>query len=260
MRETEDSGRDSEREHRFELSIVIPARDEANRIGEAVRCIAKYLGERCPFVELLVVDDGSDDATSEIVVDMASALNLGVRVLHHTPGRGKGYAVRRGVLAARGDAVLVTDADLSVSIDHLDGFLALLTGDTDVVMGSRRISGARVEIRQSVLREMLGAAFRELATFLLTPGVSDLTCGFKLFSRRAAREIFPRLRVDGWGYDVETYVVARRRGLVVAELPVTWRDDPDSRVRLLQDVPRSLADLARIFWNDRLGRYASSVQ
>jgi len=109
-----------------------------------------------------------------------------------------------------------------------------------------------------VLREWLGAGFRSLATLLLVPRVSDFTCGFKLFSQRAARDIFACQRIWGWGFDVEILFIARRRGVASAELPVTWNDDPRSRVLLLRDIPRSLADLARIRWNDLRGRYAAA--
>lgn len=240
---------------RFALSIVLPAYQEADRLRDSLERIAAHLGERSAQTELIVVDDGSADATGDVARSAGAELGLSLRLLRHAPNRGKGFAVRRGALAARGSAVLVSDVDLSVSIDHLDRFLERLAAGAELVTASRRIPGAQIALHQAPLREWLGAAFRGLATLLLVPRVSDFTCGFKLFSRRAAREIFVRQRVWGWGYDVEILFIARRCGIRSAEVPVTWRDDPRSRVQLIRDIPRSLVDLARIRWHDLCGRY-----
>jgi len=242
---------------RFALSIVLPAYQEAGRLRGSLERIAAHLGERCADTELIVIDDGSADATSDVARSAGEDLDLSLRVLRHAPNRGKGFAVRRGALAARGAAVLLSDVDLSVSIDHLDRFLERLGAGAELVTGSRRIAGAHIALRQSPLREWLGAGFRSLAGLLLVPRVSDFTCGFKLFSRRAAREIFACQRIWGWGYDVEILFIARRRGIRIEEVPVTWSDDPRSRVQLLRDIPRSLADLVRIRWHDLRGRYAA---
>jgi dolichyl-phosphate beta-glucosyltransferase len=243
---------------RIALSIVLPAYQEADRLPGSLERIAAHLGERRAETELIVVDDGSADATSDVARSAGADLGLSLRVLRHVPNRGKGFAVRRGALAARGAAVLVSDVDLSVSIDHLDRFLQRLDAGAELVTGSRRIAGAHIALHQAPLREWLGAAFRGLATLLLVPRVSDFTCGFKLFSHRAAREIFALQRVWGWGCDVEILFLARRLGIPSAEVPVTWCDDPRSRVQLIRDIPRSLIDLARIRWHDLCGRYTAA--
>lgn len=239
------------------VSIVIPAYDESSRLPAALVEVARHLRSRDLDAEVVVVDDGSTDGTAEVARRLGAELGLALRVLRHAPNRGKGFAARAGMLAARGDAVLLTDADLSVPLSHLDAFLERLTvGGVDVVSGSRRVQGASIAVHQPAQREWLGGVFRGLASLVLAPGTSDFTCGFKLFTRDAARAVFGRLRLWGWGYDVEIFFVARRLSLRVAEAPVTWSDDPRSRVRLWRDVPRSLADLARIRWNAALGRYA----
>lgn len=238
------------------ISIVIPAFDEAERIEAALRRIAQHLGAERGTAEVLVVDDGSRDGTGACAEQAGHELDLRLRVLRHTPNRGKGYAVRRGMLEARGAAVLFTDADLSVPIRHLDAFWRRLQAGADVVFGSRHAAGAVIAVRQPAFRERLGDVFRHLARHAVVPDVADFTCGFKLFRREAAREVFSRQRLSGWGFDVEVALIARRLGLRLVEEPVEWRDDARTRVRLGRDVLRSAADLARIRWNDLRGCYA----
>lgn len=241
------------------LSIVIPAFDESERLGPSLERVAAHLAARGDAVEVVVVDDGSRDATAERAEEAGRRLGLRLRVLRHAPNRGKGFAVRRGMLEARGDVVLFSDADLSVPITHLERFLARIEGGADVVIGSRRLPGARIEIHQPALRERLGAWFGRLARWLVAPGVSDFTCGFKMFRREAAQEVFALQRLDGWGFDAEIVLIALRRGFVLEEEPVEWRDDRRTRVRILRDGLRSGAELLRIRWNDLRGAYRGPV-
>jgi dolichyl-phosphate beta-glucosyltransferase len=238
------------------LSIVIPAYDEAQRIEGALRSIAAHFGDRRSEIETLVIDDGSRDGTADAAERVAAEIGLPLRVHREARNRGKGFAVRRGMLDARGEAVLFTDADLSVSIDHVDRFLARLGEGADAVIGSRRAPGANIARHQPALRERLGTVFRNVARLLLVPGISDFTCGFKLFSREAAQRIFPRQRLWGWGFDVEIALIAKRQGLRLVEEPVEWVDDARSRVRIGRDAMRSALDLVRVRWNDVRGRYA----
>jgi dolichyl-phosphate beta-glucosyltransferase len=240
----------------LELSIVIPAYNEAERIGPALETIATWIGPgRRAQVELILVDDGSSDDTAARAELLGKELGLALTVLRHTPNRGKGFAVRRGMLAARAPCVLFTDADLSVSIDHADAFMARARAGADVVVGSRRVEGAKITVEQPRLRVLLGTRFRDLARWLLVPGISDFTCGFKLFRYDAAQDVFAAQRIAGWGFDVEILLIAFRKGWRMVEEPVEWRDDRRSRVRLLRDMSRSAWELARIRWYDLRGHY-----
>jgi dolichyl-phosphate beta-glucosyltransferase len=239
-----------------ELSIVIPAYNEAERVGPSLGKIAAHVAHRGPAVEVLLVDDGSTDGTEAAARAAAGKLGLGINVLRYVPNRGKGHAVRAGMRAARGRAVLFTDTDLSVPISHLDRFEARLAGgDADIVIGSRRAPGAQIVRHQPAARERLGTAFRDLARLLLVPGISDFTCGFKIFRRDAAQAVFGLQRLSGWGFDVEILLIAHRLGLRVVEEPVEWADDTRTRVRLGRDILRSAFDLVRIRWNDLRGHY-----
>lgn len=240
---------------RPDLSIVIPVYNEADRLAPSLSQVAGFLSSRPEAVEVVIVDDGSDDGTEARARQAAAALGLKLSLIRHGQNRGKGFAVRTGMLAARGRAVLFTDADLSVPISALDPFLARLEAGADVVIGSRRVPGAKIVRHQPPLRERLGTVFRDLASLFVVAGVSDFTCGFKLFRHEAAQAVFPLQRLAGWGFDVEVLLIARRMGLVVAEEPVEWRDDARTRVHLLRDCLRSANDLVRIRWHDLRGQY-----
>ena len=210
------------------LSVVIPAYNEARRLPATLARIQAYLEGLGREHEIVVVDDGSADATAEV----ARAAGDQVRVLRHEPNRGKGYAVRRGMLAAAGARRLMTDADLSTPIEELAKLEAEIDRGFDVAIASRAVAGARVEIHQPAYREAMGRLFNVLVQGLLLPGLSDTQCGFKLFTSRAAEEAFLLCRLDGFSFDVEALYVARRRGLRIAEVPVVWRNDAASRVSL----------------------------
>jgi dolichyl-phosphate beta-glucosyltransferase len=163
---------------------------------------------------------------------VARAAGEGVLVLRHEPNRGKGYAVRRGMLAAAGERRLMTDADLSTPIGELSKLEAEIDRGCDVAIGSRAVAGARIEVHQPAYREAMGRVFNRLVQALLLPGLADTQCGFKLFTAQAAEAAFAASRLDGFSFDVEALYVARRRGLRIAEVPVVWRNDAATRVGL----------------------------
>jgi dolichyl-phosphate beta-glucosyltransferase len=210
------------------LSVVIPAYNEARRLPATLTRVTEYLGKAKRAGEVVVVDDGSSDATA----DAARAAGGAVRVLRHQPNRGKGYAVRRGMLAATGGRRLMTDADLSTPIEELVRLEAELDRGADVAIGSRAVAGARIEVHQPAYREAMGRLFNVLVQALLLPGLADTQCGFKLFTAAAAETAFGACRLDGFCFDVEALYVARRRGLRIAEVPVVWRNDAATRVGL----------------------------
>ena len=230
------------------LSVVVPALNEEDRLPRTLERIGSHLGRRRERYELVVVDDGSRDRTAE------RAQAAGATVLRNETNRGKGYAVRRGMLAARGARRLMTDADLSTPIEELDRLCARMDEGHDVVIGSRARPGARIEVRQPWYRESMGRLFNLFVRALVVPGVTDTQCGFKLFSAAAARDVFSSARLDGFSFDVEVLFLARRKGYRIAEVPVVWRNDAASRVSLVRGF-LAFPDLLRIRANDWSGRY-----
>jgi len=224
--------------------VVVPAFNEAERLPRALERIASYLTGHAGGYELLVVDDGSTDATAE------RAAAAGATVVRNEINRGKGFAVRRGMRAARGGRRLMTDADLSTPIEELGRLAARMDEGYD----SRAVPGARIEVRQPFYRENMGRLFNLFVRALALPGLRDTQCGFKLFTAAAADEVFSAARLDGFSFDVEALFLARKRGYRIAEVPVVWRNDAASRVSLLRGF-LAFPDLLRIRANDWAGRY-----
>ena len=234
------------------LSVVIPAYNEERRLPATLARVRAYLRGLAREHEIVVVDDGSSDATAQV----ARQEGDDVRVLRHEPNRGKGYAVRRGMLAAKGARRLITDADLSTPIEELARLETEIERGFDVAIGSRAVAGALVEVHQPAYREVMGRLFNALVQALLLPGLSDTQCGFKLFTARAAHAVFSVSSLDGFSFDVEALYVARHQGRRIAEVPVTWRNDAATRVGLGGGAA-AFADLARICLRARRGAYGA---
>lgn len=235
-----------------EISVVIPAYNEERRLPESVRKVAAYMRENPRVREIILVDDGSRDGTAALIRRFARELP-GVRGVSYFPNGGKGYAIRRGVLEATpGLAVLITDADLSTPIEDLEKLTAALA-DHDVAIGSRALEASRIGVRQAWYRQMMGKTFNRLMRAITGVPFEDTQCGFKLFSARAAKAVFAEAAVDRFAYDVEALVLASRLGFSVAEVPVRWNNDADSKVRIVRDSSRMLLDVLRI--RRRLGPY-----
>ena len=226
--------------------MVIPAYNEGRRLPPTLEKIQRYLAGR-PH-EIIVVDDGSGDDT------VARAAAAGVTVVSNEGNRGKGYSVRRGMLQARGDRRLMTDADLSTPIEELDRLMKKMDEGYDVVIASRALPESNVEVRQPWYRENSGRLFNFCVRLLALPGLQDTQCGFKLFRAEAAAQAFAPSRLDGFSFDVEALFIARRRGFRIAEVPVTWRNDEATRVGTFKGAV-AFADLGRIRWNDWRGAY-----
>ncbi|HEX5758206.1 MAG TPA: dolichyl-phosphate beta-glucosyltransferase [Thermoanaerobaculia bacterium] len=225
-----------------ELSVVIPAYNEARRLGDTLRRTVEHLTRRGLAYEVLVVDDGSGDGTAAVAETFATA---GVRVVRHERNRGKGAAVRTGVLATGGARVLLTDADLSTPIEELAKLEARLP-EAPLVLGSRAVAGADIRRHQPLYRELMGKIFNRLIRLLGVRGLHDTQCGFKLLDGAVARDLAADLTVEGFAYDVELVVLARRRGHRVVEVGVVWEDSPDSRVDPLRSSVAMLRDVAAI--------------
>ena len=243
----------------MDLSVVIPAYDEERRIGPTLERIVAYLRRRGSTSEILVVADGCRDRTVDVVKGIGTE-GFPLRVLDSGVNHGKGRCVRRGMLAARGTFRLFTDADLSTPIEELEKLRGALAAGHDVAIGSRRLPESRVDVPQPWWRRAMGWGFNWCVQHLAVPGIADTQCGFKLFSADAARQIFSRQRIDEFGFDVEVLWIARKLGLRVAEVPVTWLDDPDSKVRPVSDAWRMLVDLQRIRRADREGLYTTPAE
>jgi dolichyl-phosphate beta-glucosyltransferase len=221
------------------LSVVIPAFDEAARLGRTLAAVTAYLAPRAAATEIIVVDDGSRDDTA------ALARAAGARVLVHPHNRGKGAAVRTGILAARGDRILVCDADLATPIAELARLDAALDAGADIAIASRHLAAATIVAAQPWHRRVLGRAFRTVARVAFDVRVRDPMCGFKLFTRAAGHDLVARSTIDRFAFDLELLTLARGRYTVV-EVPVTWSHVPGSRFHLGRDGARALCDLLAI--------------
>lgn len=235
-----------------DLSIVIPAFNEAARLPDTLEAIVRHLSATDLSWEIRVVDDGSADAT---VAKAAAAAAQEARIIvQQEPHRGKGGAVRAGMLAATARMRFLCDADLSMPIAELGMFLRVVPATADVAIGVREGVGAR-RIGEPSKRHIMGRAFNALVRHLLIPGVQDTQCGFKLFSAEAAEAIFSRVGTDGWAFDVEALFVARKLGLRVAEVPITWHYSAESRVSPFWDALRMARDVVGIRWKAWRGGY-----
>jgi dolichyl-phosphate beta-glucosyltransferase len=238
------------------ISIVIPAFNEQKRLPATLEAVLAYLSGRAwSSWEVIVVDDGSGDETAAVAERFAAG-HPGVRLLRNPGNKGKGFAVRHGMLEARGDWILFTDADLSAPIGELDKLLATAEEKgAAVVIGSRALDRSLIDVHQSLFRETAGRIFNFWMWLFTGLPFWDTQCGFKLFSRTAARGIFTRQRIERFGFDVESLFLARKLGYKTIEVPVRWAHSEGTKVSMLRDSLRMFSDLIEIRCNQMRGLY-----
>ena len=234
------------------ISVVIPVYNEGGCIKPNLEKVIKYLASRFSRFQVIVVDDGSTDDTHERLKEVVCEGSR-IRVISFQSNHGKGFAVRQGILKAEGEVVFFTDADLSTPMEETEKALVELSKGYPVVIASRQHRDSTIRVRQSFHREVMGKCFNLLVKLLFRLPFRDTQCGFKCFSQRAAREIFSVAQIDGFAFDVEILLVARRLGHSVREIPICWTNSPESKVRLIQGSLGMLRELAVIYRNDWKG-------
>lgn len=237
------------------LSIVVPAYNEQSRLPETIRQIQEYLSRtQWAFHEILIVDDGSSDKTAEVADSFAKA-DSNVRVLRNPGNRGKGYSVRHGMAEARGEWRLFTDADLSAPIEEIEKLCdAVEREGSQVAIGSRALDRSLIGVHQPGMRESAGRVFNAVMRGVIGLQIADTQCGFKLFQKEAALEIFPRQTQDRFGFDVEILFIAKKHGYKISEVPVRWNHVEGSKVGMLTGL-HAFSELGSVRWNDIKGKY-----
>ena len=229
-----------------DVSIVIPAYNEEDRIGSTLVEIIHYFKNKGVRFEIILVDDGSSDRTAEITGQ--KLVGAAHQILKNPSNQGKGYSVRRGVLASRGDLVLFVDSDLSTPIEDFEKLELALRRGGDIAIGSRALPSSDVQIHQSFLRELMGKTFNVIARFLSFRDIHDSQCGFKIFKREPAKTLFERQKITGFCFDAEILFLAQKMGYRVQEIGVRWRNSPKSKVHIFLDPLKMFWDLLRIQW------------
>lgn len=235
----------------MDFSIIIPAYNEAGRIAQSLDKIFEFM-ERwgIPF-EVIVVDDGSTDQTS-IIVEEKSRNHKELKLIKLPTNQGKGYAVKTGMLEAKGKYILFSDADLSTPIEELPRLHQWIKEGFDIAIASRAYPGAILEVHQPFYREFMGRVFNLLVRIFLLPDIYDTQCGFKLFRGEVAKDIFKRQRLKGFSFDFEILYIARKLGYKIKEVPVRWRHSPGSKVRVLKNGISSFIDIFKTRWRGKV--------
>ena len=233
------------------ISLVVPAYNEEKLIVSSLKNILTYMIKNKYNFEVIVVDDGSKDKTKEKV---RSIKDKHVKLLSYKPNKGKGHAVKIGMLAAKGDLLLFLDADLSTPIEEIEKFIPL-TKNYDVVIASRALKESQIKVHQPFYRELIGKVFNKMVQLLAVWGIKDTQCGFKMFTKKAANIIFKRQRIYGWAFDVELLFIAKKYRLKIKEMPVTWINEGDSRVSPIKSSIQMFIQIFKINLNNIRGYY-----
>ncbi len=225
--------------------MIIPAYNEEKRLPPTLARLAEFFADEDYPATVTVVSDGSTDQTNQIVRDFAKT-HPNFHLLDYSPNRGKGYAVRTGMLAAEADYILFSDADLAAPIEEIKKLWKAVYEGSEIAIGSRPLKESNLEIRQPLYRELLGRAFNKAVQLLAVRGIDDTQCGFKIFRQDVAKDVFSRCKLDGFGFDFEALMVARDLEYKIAEVPIRWSHQEGSKVNLLRDGTRMLAELLKL--------------
>jgi dolichyl-phosphate beta-glucosyltransferase len=236
----------------LKLSVVIPAYNEEKRIGQSLEQVVEFLSRQKYSSEIIVADDGSSDKTIETCEKVLK--NFPHKLVRNPTNHGKGYVVRQGMMMSEGEYVLFTDADLSTPINEITRFMQFHSDGYDVVIGSRALKDSKIEIRQNWMREAMGKIFNFFARMISFKGIHDSQCGFKCFTKKAAKDLFASQKLEGFSFDVEILYLAQKKGYKIMEAPVLWRNSFQSRVQILSDPLEMFIDLLRIRWLHRTRR------
>jgi dolichyl-phosphate beta-glucosyltransferase len=235
------------------LSVVIPAYNEAHRITKTLLSVSEFLQKQSFDYEILVVNDGSKDETAKVVLELEPRIK-NLKLINNQTNHGKGWVVKQGMLEATGDVRLFMDADNSTTVDQVMPMLPYFDQGDDIVLGSRRIKGSVIAVRQPWFRDFLGGAFRLIVHIFVPLGVTDSQCGFKAFSAKAARAIFPKQAIFRWAFDVEILAIAKKLKFKFVEVPVKWVDDSESHVKF-SGMVNMLLEVIQVRWNLWTGKY-----
>jgi dolichyl-phosphate beta-glucosyltransferase len=228
------------------ISIIIAAYNEEKRIRQSLLKVKEYLTALDMDYKIIVVDDGSTDYTSKVVTDLTPDIPH-LKVIRYETNMGKGYALRKGVLASKGEIVLLTDADLSTPIEELSRLLPLIYDNTcDIAIGSRALALSKIIKKQPWWRQSMGKLFNKIVKIVVLDDFNDTQCGFKMFSGDIARGLFNKARINRFAYDVEILALAKKKGYRISEVPIRWINSPESKVNPIRDSLQMLFDLLRI--------------
>jgi len=234
------------------LSIIFPLFNESARLPPSLEAIKKYYENKSYLGEIIFVDDGSTDNTLKVIKKFKA--KFPIKIISSSPNKGKGYAIKRGVLKASKPVILFMDIDLSTSLGMTERFLNEFEGNT-LLIGNRESPKSKLIKRQSCLREGMGRTFTLASNIILKNNCSDYTCGFKMFPANLGKKIFSKAKVNRWSFDAELIFLAKKMGAKIKEIPVTWKHKGKSKVNLKKDVFYSLFELLKIRWFDLLGKY-----
>ncbi|HKC14386.1 MAG TPA: glycosyltransferase [Patescibacteria group bacterium] len=235
------------------ISFVIPVYNEEERLSKTFDALKKLKLDSSLLLESIIfVDDGSKDSSLSLIKknipNLKRTLNTDIKLLSYPENKGKGYAVKTGLLASTSDYSLFFDVDISTPLTEISKFITYMEKGADLIIGTRKSDKSKVLVHQSPLREFMGHIFTQFAKMFVGIKVTDFTCGFKAVSYKASKIIAPLLRVNGWGYDVELIFLTERVGFTTQEVPVIWSNDPNSRVKMYKAVITTLKDLLTIKW------------